>query len=81
MDFYFGRKNYLQFFADEFVLFEQPFASFDASTFLVDFAEFDIFELLEAFAFDFLPNIVSPPILQGLCLVIIGLCKNKFFIQ
>ena len=72
----FLEENYLQFFADEFVLFEQPFASLDASTFLADFAELVILELFDSVAFDFLPNIVSPPIIQDYCLVIIGLCKN-----
>lgn len=49
-------ENYLQSFAEEFVLLEQPLASLDASTF---FADFDILELLDAFpALEFLPNIV-----------------------
>ena len=52
-------ENYLQFFADEFVLFEQLFASFDASTFFADLVEFVILELFDAFpALEFLPNIV-----------------------
>ena len=47
-------ENYLQFFAEEFVL--ALLASFEASTFL---ACFDILELLDAFpALEFLPNIV-----------------------
>ncbi len=49
-------ENYLQFFADEFDLLSQPFASFDASTF---FADLVILADLDSFAdLDFLPNIV-----------------------
>ena len=75
-------KNYLQFFAEEFVLELALLEvdSFEASTFLEDFVIFEDF--LDCFpAFEFLPNIIFTSYIQGLCLVIIAWSKNCNFIH